>query len=87
MNIPLVDSLVQAILALSPEERTLLEEKLHYKTDWRETLEKIDQLQAQIRTDRGGKPLDVPIDEAIHQMREERTEQLMQACFPKFEAK
>ena len=87
MNVPLVDSLVQVILALSPEERTLLEEKLHRKTNWRETLERIDKLQAQIKADRGGKPLDLPVDEIIHQMREERTEELMRACFPDSEEK
>lgn len=87
MNTPLVEALVQAILALSPEERALLEERLHRKTNWRETLERIDKLQAQIRADRGGKPLDLPVDEIIHQMREERTEQIMQACFPESKEK
>ncbi len=31
---------------------------------------------------RGGKPFDPSIDEIIHQMREERNQQLMEACFP-----
>ena len=87
MNVPLVDSLVQVILALSPEERTLREERLHRKTNWRDTLQQIDNLQAQIKADRGGKPLDLPVDEIIHQMREERTEELMRACFPDSEEK
>jgi len=30
----------------------------------------------------GGKPLEPSVDETFQQMREERTEQLMQACFP-----
>lgn len=87
MNVPLVESLVQVILSLSPEERALLEERLHRKTNWRETLERIDELQAQIRADRGGKPLNLPVDEIIHQMREDRTEQMMRACFPESEEK
>lgn len=87
MNVPLVESLMQVILALPPEERTLLEERLHRQTNWRETLQQIDNLQAQIKADRGGKPLDLPVDEIIHQMREERTEELMRNCFPAFEEK
>ena len=86
MNLPLVESLVQVILALSPEERTLLEEKLHRKTNWRETLERIDEHRAAAHTERGGKPLALPVDEIIHQMRAERTEELMRACFPESEA-
>ena len=87
MNVPLVESLMQVILALPPEERTLLEERLHRQTNWRETLQEIDKLQVQIKADRGGKPLDLPVDEIIHQMREERTEELMRACFPDSEEK
>lgn len=87
MNTPLVDSLVQAILALSPEERALLEEKLHLKTDWRETLKRIDEHRAAAYAERGGKPLDVPVEDIIYQMREERTEELMRACSPKSEEK
>jgi len=74
MNVPLVESLVQVILSLSKEERSLLEEKLNRKKNWRETLKQIDELQAQIREDRGGKPFNPPIAEIIHQMREERTQ-------------
>jgi beta-glucosidase-like glycosyl hydrolase len=87
MNVPLVESLVQVILSLSPEERALLEERLHCKTNWRKTLQQIDKLQAQIKVDRGGKPLDLPVDEIIHQMREEGTEELMRAGFPESEEK
>lgn len=80
-NVPLVESLVQVILSLSQEERELLEEKLNRKKNWQETLKQIDELQAKIREDRGGKPFNPPIDKIIHQMREERTEQILQACF------
>ncbi len=87
INVPLVESLVQVILSLSKEERELLEEKLNRKKNWRETLKQIDELQAQIREDRGGKPFNPPIAEIIHQMREERTEQILQACFGESEKK
>jgi len=87
INVPLVESLVQVILSLSQEERSLLEEKLNRKKNWRETLKQIDELQAKIRERRGGKPFNPPIDEIIHQMREERTEQILQACFGESEEK
>lgn len=80
-NVFLVESLVQVILSLSQEERELLEEKLNRKKNWQETLKQIDQLHAKIRERRGGKPFNPPIDEIIYQMREERTEQILQACF------
>ena len=88
MNVPLVESLVQVILALPPEERTLLEERLHRQTNWQATLERerIDEHRAAAHTERGGKPLDLPVDEIIHQMRAERTEELMRACFSEPEA-
>ncbi len=35
----------------------------------------------------GGKPLEPSVDEIFHQMREERTKQLMQACFPDYQEK
>ncbi|MBC6478603.1 MAG: hypothetical protein GDA56_13315 [Hormoscilla sp. GM7CHS1pb] len=87
MNVPLVESLVQVILSLSKEERELLEEKLNRKKNWRETLKKIREHKAAIHAERGGKPFNPSIDEIIHQMREERTEQLMQASFPGSEEK
>ena len=68
MNVPLVQSLVQVILALPPEERTLLEEKLHRKTNWRETLKRIDEHRAAAHKERGGKPLDLPVNDNFYQM-------------------
>jgi hypothetical protein len=85
MNVPLVESLVQVILSLSPEERALLEERLHRKTNWRETLKRIEEHAAAVHVRRGGKPFDPPLDEYIRQTREERNQQhdeLMRSCFP-----
>lgn len=87
MNVPLVESLVQVIFSLSPEERALLEERLHRKTDWRETLQNMQELGDKITARRGGQPLEPPPEEIIRQMREERAEQLMNNCFPECELK
>jgi hypothetical protein len=81
MNTQLVDTLVQIIQSLSQEERVLLDEKLK-KPNWRETLERIEKLRSQISVRRGAKPFDPPIEEIIHQMREERDQQILSACFP-----
>ncbi|MBD2776124.1 hypothetical protein ICL16_29710 [Iningainema sp. BLCCT55] len=80
MNTQLVNSLFQVIQSLSPEERDLLEQKMK-KPDWRETLDRIEKLRSEINAHRGGKPLDPPVDEIIHQMREERDQQILSACF------
>ena len=85
MNTQLVESLVQVINSLSEEERNLLEEKLHHKSDWEATLERIEARRKKIHARTGGKPFKPSVTEIIHQMREERDEQLMQACCPQDE--
>lgn len=87
MNTQLVESLVQIILSLSPEESALLEEQLEQKTNWRKTLQRIREHRATIYAERSGKPFDPPVEEVIRQMREERTEELMRACVPDAKAK
>ncbi|MCY7391411.1 MAG: hypothetical protein LH647_07915 [Leptolyngbyaceae cyanobacterium CAN_BIN12] len=85
MNTKLVESLVQIIESLSSEERQILEERLNRKRSWEETKQQLTQIHAQITARRGGKPLDIStedISELIHQMREERTQQLMEAISP-----
>lgn len=85
MNTKLIDSLVQIVLSLNPEEQALLEEKLRaYKTQlsWQEEYQKLLDVREKIFARREGKPLEPTPEELIHQMREERTTQLMQACFP-----
>lgn len=83
MNTQLVESLAQIINTLSKEERALLEEKLK-KPDWREVMKQINEHRSEINARRGGKPFDPPPEEIIHQMREERIEELMRAGFPQF---
>jgi len=85
MNTKLVDSLVQLVLSLNPEEQALLEEKLQaHRTqpNWQQEYQKLLDVRAQIWARRKGKPLEPTPEELIHQMREDRTSQLIQACFP-----
>jgi hypothetical protein len=85
MNTQLVESLVQVINSLSEEERNLLEEKLQHKSDWEATLKRIEARRKKIHARTGGKPFKPSVTEIIHQMRDERDEQLMQACCPPLE--
>ena len=97
MNTKLVESLVQVINSLSSEEKELLDEKLKPESNevasaeassaacddrWEETLERIEARRKTIHARTGGKPFEPSVTEIIHQMREERDEQLMQACLP-----
>ena len=82
MNTKLVESLVEIIKSLSSEEKNLLKEKLQPESNWEETLERIEARRKKIHARTGGKPFKPSVTEIIHQMREERDEQLMQACFP-----
>jgi hypothetical protein len=85
MNTKLVDSPVQIIKSLTIEEPIFLEGKLQTaknKLTWQENQQQLMEFQKKISERRGGKPFDPPPEEIIHQMREERTEQIMNACFP-----
>lgn len=79
MNTKLVESLAQIIQSLSPEEMALLEDKLYHKHNSQEEYRKLLDLRTKVYARRGDRPLDPPPEEIIHQMREERTEQLIQA--------
>ncbi|WP_019503190.1 hypothetical protein [Pleurocapsa sp. PCC 7319] len=85
MNTKLVESLVQVINSLSEEEKKLLEEKLKPQSDWEKQRNRIIARAKKIYARRGGKPFKPSVTEIIHQMREERDEQLMQACCPQDE--
>lgn len=84
MNQQLVNSLVQIIESLTSEERQLLEVRLDRKKNLEFSKECLTQLHRQITARRGGKPLNLSTEdivEHIHQMREERTQQIMDASF------
>lgn len=85
MNTKLVESLVEVINSLSEEEKNLLQEKLQRQEDWKKQRSRIIERAKKIHARRGGKPFKPSVTEIIHQMREERDEQLMQACFPQDE--
>lgn len=94
MNRLLVESLIQVIDALPEEDRAFLEEKLEEKkheredfmsSDWQKIRARILKRGKESSLRRGGKPLDPPPEEIIRQLREERIEQLMQACFPDYD--
>ncbi|MGL6339535.1 MAG: hypothetical protein ACRC80_10385 [Waterburya sp.] len=86
MNTQLVESLVKVINSLSSEEKNLLQEKLQLQLDcddrWEETLERIEARREKIHARLSGQLFKPSVTEIIHQMREERDKQLMQACFP-----
>lgn len=81
MNTQLVETLAQIIQTLSPEERALLEKKLQ-KPDLSNLQQRIEQRASKINAYPKDKPLDPLPEEIIHQMREERTEELMRSSFP-----
>jgi ADP-glucose pyrophosphorylase len=84
MNTQLVNSLVQIIESLTEEERQLLNSHLDRNKNWQAAKLSLTQLHAQIAARQGGQPLDLSTEaivEQIHQMREERTQQIMDACF------
>ena len=85
MNTQLVESLVQVINSLSEAEKNLLQEKLQRQSDWEQQRSRIIERAKKIHARRGGQPFKPSVTEIIHQMREERDEQLMQACFPQDE--
>ena len=87
MNTKLVESLVEVINSLSEEEKNLLQEKLQHQSDWEKQRSRIIARAKKIYARRGGKPSKPSVTEIIHQMREERDEQLMQACFPERDEK
>jgi CHASE3 domain sensor protein len=81
MNTKLFESLVQVINSLSEEERNFLREKMQPQSDWEKQRSRIIERAKKISDRNQGKPLSPSVTEIIDQMREERDEQLMQACF------
>ncbi|MBP0030421.1 hypothetical protein [Roseofilum sp. Guam] len=86
MNTKLVDSIVQLIDALPPKEQKLLHEKIERKQNWQETKERILK-RGQAIWERQGDDFYDAIDEVFHQMREERSQELFEACSRKQEVK
>jgi hypothetical protein len=85
VNIQLIKTLAEIIHSLSEEERTLLETELQAKTNWEITKERILQRGKAIEQRLAGNLLTPSIDDIFYQMREERSEQLMQASRTNFD--
>lgn len=79
MNTKLVDSIIQLIDALTPEEQNFLHEKIDYKRNWQVTKERILKRSKAI-WERQGDTFSDSIDQVFHQMREERSQELFEAC-------
>lgn len=75
MKTKLVESLVQIIQSLTPEEQALLSSKLKFKNNWQEEYQKLLQLRAKVFARRGEKSFDPPLDEYIQITRDERIAQ------------
>ncbi|OCQ98234.1 hypothetical protein BCD64_13050 [Nostoc sp. MBR 210] len=81
MNIQLVESLANAIKALSTEERELLNQKLTNQYHWQNIRTKILANAQTIQQRRNGQHFDPDIDQIIYQVREERDQQLLPDLF------
>lgn len=83
MNTKLVESLAQAVLALSSEERNLFQRYLEQTapTELTDT-QRLEAFQTKLREQHGGNLPKILVEDIIYQMREERDEQVISACFP-----
>jgi hypothetical protein len=86
INTQLVETLAQIINALTLEEKALLKQKMD-RPNWEEEYQKLVGVRERILARRGGNPLDMDVSDMIYQMREERTQQLLEACFPELSQK
>jgi CHASE3 domain sensor protein len=77
MNIQLVESLANAIKALSTEERELLNQKITHQSNWQNLRTKILADAQAVQQRHHGQVFEPNIDQIIHQMREERDEELL----------
>ncbi|AFY32266.1 hypothetical protein [Calothrix sp. PCC 7507] len=85
MNIQLVESLANAIKALSIEERELLNQKLISQSNWQTLRPKVLANAQAMQQRRSGQSFEPDVDQIIHQMREERDQQLLVDLFPRQE--
>jgi hypothetical protein len=85
VNVKLVKTLAEIIRSFSEEEKSLLETELHAPSNWEITKERILQRGKAIEQRLAGNPLTPSIDDIFYQMREERSEQLMQASRTNFD--
>lgn len=58
MNTQLVESIVQLIKSLTPEEQALIQAKLHSQEDWENENQKLQKLKAEVSQRRNDQPFD-----------------------------
>jgi hypothetical protein len=75
MNTQLVESIVQLIKSLTPEEPALIEAKLPSQEDGKTEYQKLLQLKRKVSERRNNKPFDPPIEDYLYITREERNAQ------------
>ncbi len=86
MNVKLVESLVQIIDSLTPEEQSLLDEKLKHQKFHQEEQLKRENLRTKIKDSLEGQVFDPPLEDYIQITRDERTTQQdewLRSCFEK----
>ncbi|MDV2998699.1 MAG: hypothetical protein N5P05_000305 [Chroococcopsis gigantea SAG 12.99] len=86
VNTQLVESIVQLIKTLSPEEQALVEAKLHPQEDWLGEYEKLLQLQIKISQRLNNQRFKPSIEYHLHAGRDERMAQqdeFVASCFTK----
>ena len=86
MNTQLVESIVQLIKSLTPEEQALIQAKLHFQEDWENENQKLQKLKAEVSQRRNNQPFDPALEDYIQITRKERNtqqDQLISECFGK----
>lgn len=73
MNTQLVESIVQLIQSLTPEEQALVKAKLQPQEDWQSEYQKLLQLKRKVFARRNNHPFDPPIEDYLYLARDART--------------
>ena len=84
MNTQLIESIIQLIKSLTPEEQALIEAKIHTQEDWKSEHQHLLQLKEKVSSRDNNQPFNPPIENYLHQTREERTaqqDQIISDCF------
>lgn len=87
MNAALVDALVQAFLALQPEEQALFTKKLHHQQHKTKTLEQITEFASAVQARRGDRSIADAVVEHLQLGRENRIRQqdeVLKEMFPTY---
>ncbi|MDJ1169202.1 hypothetical protein PMG71_07175 [Roseofilum sp. BLCC_M154] len=82
MNTKLVDAILQLIDALPPEDKATVIKKVEKPEDWQTTLDQIMEHRKAIHDRRKSKAFDPSIDDVFAEMREDRSQELLEACSP-----